>query len=79
MKESDESGFLFSVEYPGAAALVDINDCTATWVDESTAVYRGGDYAITFFLTDDETLQLAEIVLIPQEHLNIAGEYLLTE
>ena len=69
VKEADESGFLFSVEYPGAAALVDIND----------AVYRGGDYAITFILTDDGTLQLAEIALIPQEYLNIAGEYMLTE
>ena len=79
VKEADESGFLFSVEYPGAAALVDINDCTATWVDESTAVYRGGDYAITFILTDDGTLQLAEIALILQDCLNIAGEYMLTE
>ena len=79
VKKADESGFLFSVEYPGAATLTDMKDYTATWVDESTAVYRGGDYAITFFLTDDETLQLAEIVLIPQEHLNIAGEYMLTE
>ena len=79
VKKADESGFLFSVEYPGAATLTDMKDYTATWVDESTAVYRGGDYAITFILTDDGTLQLAEIVLIPQEHLNIAGEYLLTE
>ena len=44
-----------------------------------TAVYRGGDYAITFILTDDGTLQLAEIALILQENLNIAGEYMLTE
>ena len=79
VKEADESGFLFSVEYPGAAVLTDMKDCTATWVDESTAVYRGGDYAITFMLTDDVTLQLAEIALMPQEYLNIAGEYMLVK
>lgn len=79
VKEADESGFLFSVEYPGAATLTDMKDYTATWVDESTAVYRGGDYAITFILTDDGTLQLAEIALISQDCLNIAGEYMLTE
>ena len=45
----------------------------------TTAVYRGGNYAITFILTDDGTLQLAEIALTPQEYLNIAGEYMLTE
>ena len=79
VKKADESGFLFSVEYPGAATLTDMKDYTATWVDESTAVYRGGDYAITFILTDDGTLQLAEIALISQDCLNIAGEYMLTE
>ena len=43
------------------------------------AVYRGGDYAITFILTEDGILQLAEIALMPQEYLNIAVEYMLTE
>ena len=79
VREVDEEGFLFSVKYSRAAVLTDMKDCTATWVDESTAVYRGGDYAVTFILTEDGNLQLAEIALMPQDYLNIAGKYVLTE
>ena len=77
VKEADESGFLFSVEYPGAAALGDRYEMIARqrgWMNPQPYI-EAVIMPLPLFLQTMETLQLAEIVLTPQEHLNIAGEY----
>ena len=74
--EADENGLLFvaNIGYSGADAYVDMRDCIASWIDESTAVYQEGDYEITFTCTDG-TLYLTENMPEPYGSLSIAGEY----
>ena len=63
-----------NIGYSGADAYVDMRDCIASWIDESTAVYQEGDYEITFTCTDG-TLYLTENMPEPYGSLSIAGEY----
>ena len=66
--------FVANIGYSGADAYVDMRDCIASWIDESTAVYQEGDYEITFTCTDG-TLYLTENMPEPYGSLSIAGEY----
>lgn len=74
--EADENGLLFvaNIGYSGANAYVDMRDCVASWINESTAVYQEGDYEITFTYMDG-TLYLTENMPEPYGGLSIAGEY----
>lgn len=74
--EADENGLLFAanIGYSGADAYVDMRDCVASWINESTAVYQEEDYEITFTYMDG-TLYLTENMPEPYGSLSIAGEY----
>ena len=58
----DEQGILFSlsVGYSGYLAYVDIREYEAEWQGDGTAVYRDGDYELSFARQEDGTLLLTE-------------------